>query len=136
LTCERNARRRSKRDAERGDISGRLSPIALVLAAALADHFGAHTLAFDALLVAVPVTAIAGLRSVADRLDGKAEPTHAYAWALVLAFLLVATAARAPSVGDASVPAVARSALIACVVVFCVQALAALGSELRAGSSK
>jgi len=84
----------------------------------------------------VPVTAIAGLRSVADRLDGKAEPTHAYAWALVLGFLLVATAARASSVGDPSVPAVARSALIACVAVFCLQALAALAGELRTGSSK
>ncbi|TMM26558.1 MAG: hypothetical protein E6F94_05790 [Actinobacteria bacterium] len=79
----------------------------------------------------MPVTAIAGLRSVADRLDGKGDPTHAYAWALVLAFLLVATAARAPSVGDPSVPAVARSALIACVVVFCLQALSALAAELR-----
>ena len=77
------------------------------------------------------MTAIAGLRSVADRLDGKGDPTHAYAWALVLAFLLVATAARAPSVGDPSVPAVARSALIACVVVFCLQALSALAAELR-----
>ena len=84
----------------------------------------------------MPVTAIAGLRSIAERLDGKGDPTHPYAWGLVLAFLLVATAARAPSVGDQSVPAVARSALIACVVVFCVQALAALAGELRAGSSK
>ncbi len=123
--------------AESASIFGRLSPIALVLGAALADHFGAHTLAFDALLLAVPLTAIAGLRSVADRLDGKTtEPTHAFAWALVLAFLLVATAARAPSVGDPSVPAVARSALIACVVVFCLQALAALAAEFRTGSSK
>jgi hypothetical protein len=113
-----------------------LSPIALVLGAALADHFGAHTLAFNALLLAVPLTAIAGLRCVADRLDGKAEPTHAFAWAFVLAFLLVATAARAPSVGDPSVPAVAHSALIACVVVFCLQALAALAAEFRTGSSK
>jgi hypothetical protein len=79
----------------------------------------------------VPLTAIAGLRSVADRLDGKAEPAHVVAWALMLGLLLVATAARAPSVGDSSVPAVARSALIACIVVFCLQALAALAAELR-----
>ena len=82
----------------------------------------------------MPVTVIAGLHSVAEGLDGKSEPVHAYAWGLVLTLLLVATAARAPSVGDASVPAVARSALIACVVVFCLQALAALAGELRAGS--
>jgi hypothetical protein len=78
----------------------------------------------------VPVTAIAGLRSVSERVDGKSS-AHAYAWAVVLALLLVATAARAPAVGDPAVPAVARSALIACVVVFCLQALAALAAELR-----
>jgi hypothetical protein len=52
-------------------------------------------------------------------------------WALVLGLLLVATAARAPSLGDPAVPAVARSALIACVVVFCLQVVAALAHELR-----
>ena len=79
----------------------------------------------------MPLTAIAGLRSVADRLDGKADPANVLAWALMLALLLVATAARAPSVGESAVPAVARSALIACVVLFCLQALAALAAELR-----
>src|SRR5205085_11956275 len=110
-----------------------MSPIALVLGAALADHFGAHSLAFDALLLAVPVTAIAGLRSVADRLDGKAEPTHAFAWALVLAFLLVATAARAPSVGGPAVPAGARAAVIAGVRRFVRQAPAAPAGGARTG---
>jgi hypothetical protein len=104
----------------------RLGSVALVLTAALADHAGAHTLAFYALLAAVPVVAYAGLQSVAD-----ARESHAYVWALVLGLLLVATAARAPGVGDATVPAVARSALIACVVVFCLQALAALAAEFR-----
>jgi hypothetical protein len=92
----------------------------------LADHAGAHTLAFYALLAAVPVVAYAGLQSVAD-----AQESDAYAWALVLGLLLVATAARAPAVGDATVPAVARSALLACVAVFCLQALAALAAEFR-----
>jgi hypothetical protein len=78
----------------------------------------------------VPATAIAGLRSVSERVDGKSS-VQAYAWAVVLALLLVATAARAPAVGDASVPTVARSALLACVVVFCLQALGALATELR-----
>jgi hypothetical protein len=54
----------------------------------------------------------------------------------MLALLLVATAARAPSVGASSVPAVARSALIACIVLFCLQAVAALAAELRTDSSK
>jgi hypothetical protein len=121
--------RRAAPSGERATIN-RLAPIALVLAAALADHLGAHSIAFDFLLLAVPVTAIAGLRGVSERVDGKSS-AHAYGWAVVLALLLVATAARAPAVGDATVPTVARSALIACVVVFCLQALAALAAELR-----
>ena len=128
---EGNERRRKAAPSdERASIS-RLAPIALVLAAALADHLGGHTIAFDFLLLAVPVTAIAGLRSVSERLDGRSNPAHAYGWAVVLALLLIATAARAPAVDDPSVPAVARSALVACVVVFCLQALGALAAELR-----
>jgi hypothetical protein len=114
----------------------RIVPVALVLGAALADHVGAHTLAFDALLVAIPVTAVAGLQTVSDRLEGKARQAQAYVWALVLGLLLVATAVRAPAVGDPSVPALARSALTACVIVFCLQACAALAWELRTGSDK
>jgi hypothetical protein len=113
----------------------RIAPVALVFGAALADQLGAHTLAFNALLVAVPVTAIAGLRAVSDRLDGKA-PAQAYVWALVLALLLVATAVRAPAVGDPAVPTLARSALLACIGVFCLQAVAALAGELRRGSRR
>jgi hypothetical protein len=123
-------RRKAAPSDERASIN-RLAPIALVLAAALADHFGAHSIAFDFLLLAVPVTAIAGLRSVSERLDGRSNPAHAYGWAAVLALLLIATAARAPAVGDPSVPAVARSAVLACLVVFCLQALGALATELR-----
>ncbi len=126
---EGNERRRKAAPSDEAATINRLAPIALVLAAAFADHLGAHTIAFDFLLLAVPVTAIAGLRSVSERLDGKSA-AHAYGWAVVLALLLVATAARAPAVGDPSVPAVARSALIACVVVFCVQAMGALAAEL------
>jgi hypothetical protein len=101
----------------------RIATVGLVLAAALADHSASHTLAFYALLFAVPVAAFAGLHELG-------QPS-AYVWGLVLALLLVATAGRAPAVGDASVPPLARSALIACIVVFCLQALAALAAELR-----
>jgi hypothetical protein len=123
-------RRKAAPSDERASIN-RLAPIALVLAAALADHFGAHTIAFDFLLLGVPLTAIAGLRSVSERLDGKGGPIHVYGWAVVLALLLIATAVRAPAVGDATVPTVARSALLACLLVFCLQALGALAAELR-----
>ena len=106
----------------------RLGSFALVFGAALADELGAHPLAFYALLAAVPLVAYAGLQSVAE-----GRQRAAYVWALALGLLLVATAARASAVADASVPAVARSALLACVVVFCVQAIAALAAELREG---
>ena len=128
---EGNERRRKAAPSDERATINRLAPIALVLAAALADHLGAHAIAFDFLLLAVPVTAIAGLRSVSERLDGRSNPAHAYGWAVVLALLLIATAARAPAIDDPSVPAVARSALVACVVVFCLQALGALAAELR-----
>jgi hypothetical protein len=109
----------------------RLAPIALVFGAALADQAGSHTLAFYALLVAVPASAVAALYTVADRVDGKAEPVQTYLWGAALALLLISTALRAPALGDSTVPAVARSALLACVAVFCAQAVAALASELR-----
>jgi hypothetical protein len=101
----------------------RVATIALVLAAALADHSGSHTLAFDALLVTVPVTAYVGLQALGD--------ASAYFWAVVLGLLLLATASRAPALGDGSVPPLARSALIACLVVFCMQAVWAVAVEFR-----
>jgi hypothetical protein len=106
----------------------RVATIGLVLAAALADHSGSHTLAFDALLLAVPVTAYVALRELGR--------TSAYLWGVVLTLLLLATSARAPALGDASVPPIARSALMACIVVFCLQALVALADELRASGDK
>jgi formate-dependent nitrite reductase membrane component NrfD len=105
----------------------RLVAVALVLGAAIADHSGSHLLAFDALLLAVPVSAVAGLREIGER--------AAYVWGVVLALLLVATAVRAPALGDASVPPLARSALLACVGVFCLQAVALLAGELRSPKS-
>ena len=110
----------------------RLASVALVFGAALADAGGSHVLAFNLLLVAVPLTAFAGLRTVGDHVDGKTERATAYVWAVVLGLLLIATAVRAPAAGDPSVPSVSRSALIACIVVFCMQAFAALAAELKA----
>ncbi len=105
----------------------RFVTVGLVLAAALADRSGSHALAFDALLVAVPVTVYVGLQELGRR--------AAYLWGIVLGLLLLATAARAPALGDASVPPLARTALLACIVVFCLQALVALAEELRSPKS-
>ena len=81
------------------------------------------------------MTAVAGLRTIAERLEGAAERLEAYFWGIALALLLIATAVRAPALADATVPPIARSALLACLGVFCLQAVARLASELRSGSS-
>jgi hypothetical protein len=109
----------------------RLVPVGLVIAAAAADGVGAHGLAFYALLLAVPAAAAAALEAFGRVLDGATDHLHALLWALVLALLVVGAAVRAPEVTQGVVPGLARSALLGCLGVFCVQAVAALALELR-----
>src|SRR3954462_2452616 len=109
----------------------RLVPIGLVIAAAAADGAGAHGLAFYALLLAVPAAAVAALEAFGRVLDGANEHLHALLWTIVLGLVLVGSAARAPAVAEGAVPGAARSALLACLAVFCVQAVVAATEELR-----
>jgi hypothetical protein len=107
-------------------------PVALVIAAAAADGAGAHALAFYALLLAVPAAAVAALEAFGHVLDGARDHVHAALWTIVLALVVFGAAVRAPAVTEGSVPALARSALLACLAVFCVQAAVAAAAELRA----
>jgi len=50
----------------------------------------------------------------------------------VLALVVVGAAVRAPAVTEGAVPTLARSALVACLAIFCVQAVVAATQELRA----
>jgi hypothetical protein len=109
----------------------RAIPVGLVIAAAAADGAGAHGLAFYALLLAVPAAAVAALDAFGHVLDGAQDHLHALLWTIVLAFVVVGAAVRAPAVTEGPVPALARSALLACLAVFCVQAMVALATELR-----
>jgi hypothetical protein len=109
----------------------RAIPVGLVVVAAAADGGGAHTLAFYALLLAVPAAAVAVLEAFGHVLDGAGDHLHALLWALVLALVVVGAAVRAPAVTEGAVPPLARSALLACLVVFCVQAVLAATTELR-----
>jgi hypothetical protein len=109
----------------------RAVPVGLVVAAAAADGAGAHGLAFYALLLAVPAAAVAALDAFGHVLDGGRDHLHALLWTVVLALVVVGAAVRAPAVTEGSVPALARSALLACLAVFCVQAMVALAAELR-----
>jgi hypothetical protein len=105
--------------------------VALVLAAAAADGAGAHGLAFYALLGAVPAAAVTALAAYGDALEDPRRRGHAVLWALIVAVTVVGAAARAPVLAEGGVPALARTAVVACLAIFCVQAVAGLVSELR-----
>jgi len=111
----------------------RAIPVGLVIAAAAADGAGVHGLAFYALLLAVPAAAVAALEAFGRVLDGEHQHLHALLWTVVLALVVVGAAVRAPAVPEGAVPALARSALLACLAVFCVQAVVAATEELRNG---
>jgi hypothetical protein len=106
-------------------------PVVLVIAAAAADGAGAHGLAFYALLLAVPAAAVAALEAFGHVLDGEHDHLHAALWTIVLVLVVVGAAVRAPAITEGAVPALARSALLACLAVFCVQAFVAAAAELR-----
>jgi hypothetical protein len=109
----------------------RAIPVGFVIAAAAADGAGAHGIAFYALLLAVPAAAAAALEAFGHVLDGADDELHAILWTLVLGLLVTGAAVRAPEVTAGSVPALARSALVACLAVFCVQAAVSAAAELR-----
>ena len=105
----------------------RALPALLVAAAAFADAQGEHSLALYALLAAVPALAVAGLSSFGELLDGDAEPSRqlqALLWAVAVLLAVVGAMVRAPAVHDVQPPALAGSALVACLVVLAVEACA------------
>jgi hypothetical protein len=106
-------------------------PVALVLAAAAADGAGAHGLAFYALLAAVPAAAVAALDAFGEALSGAVSGLNALLWGIVLALTVAGAAVRAPLLAEGTVPALGRSAVVACLGIFCVQALVSLVAEMR-----
>jgi hypothetical protein len=104
--------------------------VGLVLVAAAADGAGAHGLAFYALLLAVPAAAVVALDAFGHMLDSTRDHLPALLWAIVLGLVVVGATVRASAVAGA-VPSLARSALLACLGVFCVQAAAAVAAEFR-----
>lgn len=105
----------------------RLASISLVLGAALADAAGEHSLAYYALVTAVPVVAVAALGALGDVLDGSAAEPHdrgiALLSALALPLVLLGTAVRAPLLSEGPPPAIGVTAVVAALAIFAVQAL-------------
>ncbi|MDQ2911020.1 MAG: hypothetical protein M3R39_08415 [Actinomycetota bacterium] len=109
----------------------RAIPVGLVVAAAAADGAEAHGLAFYALLAAVPAAAVLALSSFGDLLDGTVDHVHALLWAVVLLLTVTGAAVRAPALAEGAVPALARTALLISLAVFCLQAVLGVAFELR-----
>ena len=105
----------------------RLASIALVLGAALADAAGRHSLAYYALVAAVPVVALAALSGLGDILDGSATQPHdrgiAALSAGALPFVLLGTAVRAPLLEEGPPPVIGVTAVVAALAIFAVVAL-------------
>jgi hypothetical protein len=110
---------------------GRGIPVALVVSAAAADGAGMHRVAFYALLSAVPAAAAAALGAYGDALERGGARLQASLWGVVLALTVIGAAVRAPALAEGTVPALGRSAVVACLAIFCAQAIAGLVAELR-----
>jgi hypothetical protein len=96
----------------------RIAPAALVVGAAAADGGGAHALAFYLLLAAIPAAAVTALERFGALVEG-ASGFQAFLSGLALALLVLSSSVRSSSVG--AVPALAVSALAACVAVLALQ---------------
>jgi hypothetical protein len=115
-------------------VGRRVLPVLLVLAAAVADARGAHGLAFDALLAAVPFTAVAGLVSFGAYLERREDALggiQALLWALSLCLVVLSCAVRSPATEAGVVPPLGSSALVACLAIFVLKALVATAPYAR-----
>jgi hypothetical protein len=112
----------------------RVLPALLALAAALADGRGAHALAFDALLGAIPFAAVAALEAFGTYLEDRENAVgglQALLWTLALGLLVLSCAARSPSTQMTTLPPLGWSALVACLGVFAIKLTVAAAPFLR-----
>ena len=111
-----------------------LPPAALAALAGLCDAAGAHGAAFWLLVLAVPAGAAAALVVLGDALEpeGDGRLTQAWLQGAALVLILVGAAARSPFREQGSVPRVAISALVACLIVYGAQAATLFGPVFRA----
>jgi hypothetical protein len=98
----------------------------VVLGVALADAGGDHRAAFYILVAAIPPLAIAAIDSFGEYLEG-GSGFRALAWATALGLAVASSAVRGQVPGEASVPAVAVSALFACLALVWAQAAVDVG---------
>jgi len=112
----------------------RALPALLAVVAAVADSRGAHGLAFDALVAAVPFTAVAALTAFDVYLGERSLPLaglQALLWVLALTMLVLSCAARSPATQMHTLPPLGASALAALLGVYAVKVLVALAPYAR-----
>jgi hypothetical protein len=115
-------------------VGRRALPAALAVVAAYADAKGAHGLAFDALLAAIPVAAVVALVGFGAYLESHADTVSALQALLsgvTLVLLVLACAARSPAAQTHTVPPLGRAALVGCLAVCALQACVAAAPFLR-----
>jgi hypothetical protein len=98
----------------------------------IADANGAHGLAFDSLLLAVPLAAVAGLTSFGEYLDARGElvaGVQAALWGVSVVLLVLSCAVRSHSLHG--VPPLAVSSLVACLGVFALKLAVAAAPHAR-----
>ena len=112
----------------------RALPALLVLVAAFADARGAHGLAFDALLAAVPfaaVSALVGFGEYLEQRDDSVAGLQALLWTLAVGLLVLSCAARSPATETHALPPLGASALVGCLAVLAIKAFVAIVPQLR-----
>ena len=100
----------------------------------MADARGAHGLAFDALLAAVPFAAVTALVSFGEYLErdeGSLGGLQSLLWGLALALLVLSCAARSPATQMHTLPPLGASALMACLGVFAIKLVLAGAPYLK-----
>ena len=108
--------------------------MALVLLVTITDAADASSLSFYLLLAAVPAIVVVGLAALEELLKPGALPHRRLIGMLhvvTLLLVLIAAALRAPLRAEGSVPRAAVSAVIACLVVFAIQALIGATPAIR-----
>ncbi len=112
----------------------RVLPALLALVAAVADTHGAHGLAFDALLGAIPFAAVAALEAFGAYLEHRENAVggvQALLWTVALGLLVLSCAARSPVTQTSTLPPLGWSALVACLGVFAIKVTVAVAPFLR-----
>jgi len=122
------------RERSYGSVFRRALPTLLAVVAAAADSRGSHSLAFDALVAAVPFTAVAALAAFDVYLGERPLPLsglQALLWALALVLLVLSCAARSPATQTHTLPPLGASALAGLLAVYAVKVLVALAPYAR-----